>query len=149
MKDEEKAFEKWKPIIDNYNLSGSSWMDGFVVDAGSQTYFPDTGTTFPSLLPLSIKIASQTVGLDLVSVAPIGMSREKFKTQERMKKLKRLLGDSFHDVVSKEEYEEAMKCECLPKGTLMYLDFKYEPPQKKLNLFDRFKIWFKKLFIRK
>lgn len=118
-------------------------MDGFVIDAGSQTYFPDTGTTFPSLLPLSMKIASQTMGLDLVSVAPIGMSPKKYKTQERMKKLKRLLGDSFHDVVSKEEYEESMKCdECFPKGTLIYLDFKYEP-QKKLTLFDKFKKLFK------
>ena len=58
--------DKWKNIIGNIGLTGSqaTWMSQY---AGLQSQ-STTQSSFPSMMPIAMKVAAQTVGLDLVSV---------------------------------------------------------------------------------
>jgi hypothetical protein len=60
--------DKWKGIIGNIGLTGSKadWMSQY---AGLQQ--STTQSNFPSMFPIAMKVAAQTVGLDLVSVKPM------------------------------------------------------------------------------
>jgi len=61
--------DKWNRIIGNIGLTGSqaTWMSQY---AGLQSQ-STTQSSFPSMMPISMKVAAQTVGLDLVSVKPM------------------------------------------------------------------------------
>lgn len=61
--------DKWKSIIGNIGLTGSqaAWMSQY---AGLQSQ-STTQSNFPSMFPIAMKVAAQTVGLDLVSVKPL------------------------------------------------------------------------------
>ena len=61
--------DKWKGIIGNIGLTGSqsNWMSQY---AGLQSQ-STTQSNFPSMFPIAMKVAAQTVGLDLVSVKPM------------------------------------------------------------------------------
>ncbi|MCK9446716.1 hypothetical protein M0Q50_07655 [bacterium] len=86
---------------------------------------------FPSLLPLSIQVASKTIGFDLVSVQPMSapsymLSDEEIKqkkllekTISRKKKLKSL-GEESDTSEESEELEKINK-----KSGLNFYDFKY------------------------
>lgn len=60
---------KWDNLIGNMGLTGSkaSWMSQY---AGLQSQ-SITQSNFPSIFPIAMKVAAQTVGLDLVSVQPM------------------------------------------------------------------------------
>jgi hypothetical protein len=60
--------DKWKSIIGNIGLTGSQadWVSQY---AGLQSQ--STQSSFPSMFPIAMKVAAQTVGLDLVSVQPM------------------------------------------------------------------------------
>jgi hypothetical protein len=60
---------KWDNLIGNIGLTGSkaTWMSQYV-GLQSQSI---TQSNFPSMLPIAMKVAAQTVGLDLVSVQPM------------------------------------------------------------------------------
>ena len=64
-----KTEDKWKGIIGNIGLTGSKadWMSQY---AGLQTQ-SITQSIFPSMMPITMKMATQTIGLDLVSVKPL------------------------------------------------------------------------------
>jgi hypothetical protein len=63
MKRRKETEDKWKNIIGNSGLTGSKadWMSQY---AGLQS-------SFPSMFPIAMKVAAQTVGLDLVSTKPM------------------------------------------------------------------------------
>jgi hypothetical protein len=60
---------KWDNLIGNMGLTGSkaTWMSQY---AGLQSQ-SITQSNFPSMFPIAMKVAAQTVGLDLVSVKPL------------------------------------------------------------------------------
>jgi hypothetical protein len=60
---------KWDNLIGNMGLTGSksTWMSQY---AGLQPQ-STTQSIFPSMFPISMKVAAQTIGLDLVSVQPL------------------------------------------------------------------------------
>ena len=62
--------DKWNKIIGNIGLTGSqaTWMSQY---AGLQSQSTTTQSSFPSMFPIAMKVAAQTVGLDLVSVKPM------------------------------------------------------------------------------
>lgn len=70
MKKRKETEDKWKSIIGNIGLTGSQadWMSQYT-GLQSQSTFPRT--SFPSMFPIAMKVATQTVGLDLVSVKPL------------------------------------------------------------------------------
>jgi hypothetical protein len=61
--------DKWKGIIGNIGLTGSqsTWMSQYNGLQSQST----TQSSFPSMMPIAMKVAAQTVGLDLVSVKPL------------------------------------------------------------------------------
>jgi hypothetical protein len=66
--------DKWKGILGNIGLTGSKadWMSqyaGLQSQSATQSSFPRT--SFPSMFPIAMKVAAQTIGLDLVSVKPL------------------------------------------------------------------------------
>ena len=70
MKKRKETEDKWKSIIGNIGLTGSqaAWMSQY---AGLQSQSTTTQSNFPSMFPIAMKVAAQTVGLDLVSVKPL------------------------------------------------------------------------------
>lgn len=62
--------DKWKNIIGNIGLTDSKadWMSQY---AGLQSQSTTTQSNFPSMFPIAMKVAAQTIGLDLVSVKPL------------------------------------------------------------------------------
>ena len=61
--------DKWKGIIGNIGLTGSqaAWMSQYNGLQSQST----TQSSFPSMMPIAMKVAAQTVGLDLVSTKPM------------------------------------------------------------------------------
>ena len=61
--------DKWNKIISNIGLTGSqaTWASQY---AGLQSQ-STTQSSFPSMFPIAMKVATQTVGLDLVSTKPM------------------------------------------------------------------------------
>ena len=133
----EDALKKWAPILDRVGVTGSKadWMSQYIQSGiMSNTSSIPTSTSNPfesSLLPMSMKIASQTIAMDLVSVQPIGgVGSERLKEIE--KEVKSTNRDRIIDsVIEDKEYEE-MKVEDhpdfkkgMPSGQLFYLDYQF------------------------
>ena len=88
----EDTLKKWGTILDSMGITGSKadWMSQYAnahLDNETQRnnkieqiLESNTDDEFPSLLPIAMKISSQTIGLDIVSVKPMtgpgGMSQE-------------------------------------------------------------------------
>ena len=85
---------------------------------------------FPSILPMVKKLAAQTIGLDLVSVQPIGMNSEEelerikneVKKENRDRKIDSITENSDFKEMKIEEHPEFKSG---PKMDILYLDFKY------------------------
>jgi len=147
--------DKWKPIIDNLNISDDKkkWMNDYVDyhhlyerygdlelssknNIASSDQDKSTYNGFTSFLPIAMKVSAHSIGN-----GGYYESEERIKKRERTEKLKRILGDdAFSDIVSKENYDEIMTvkkdkyCEGLvpvvpmnlPTGKLFYMDYKYD-----------------------
>lgn len=144
--DKKKALDRWAPILDNMGVTGSraDWMSQYVHQHGimSNVNIPVTSTTqsisektddsFPSLLPMSMKIAAKTVGMDLVSVQPLpgpgGNTKEEMDRIQAEIKAENRQGKIDSVIENKEYKEKEIKDHPDYKGPnidLIYLDFKY------------------------
>lgn len=103
MKSKKDIMKKWKPIIDGMGLSGShsNWLSEYA-EMHSRGKLLDWSTTstsveiedesiysFPSLLPFSMKVAAQTIGMDLVSVRPMNYTSD--RKERRIRKIESIL----------------------------------------------------------
>ncbi len=133
--------KKWAPIIDSMGVTGSKadWLSQYAQMQSNNeskieenTLASDT-TEFPSLLPMAMKVASKTIGMDLVNVKPLaspGMSQEEVdrinnevKKENRDGKIDSLIeGKDFKEM----KPEEHPDWKPGPIGRLFYMDFKYE-----------------------
>jgi hypothetical protein len=61
--------DKWKNIIGNIGLTGSqaTWMSQYT----SSQINTSTSSSSTNMFPIAMKVAAQTVGLDLVSTKPM------------------------------------------------------------------------------
>ena len=133
--------KKWAPIFDSIGTTNSHWgnlsqlaenQSKQILEENTLTS-EDSNTEFTSLLPIAMKVASKTIGLDLVSVKPLanpgGMSQEEIdrinnevKKENRDGKIDALIeGKDFKEIKS----EEHPDWKPGPVGRLMYMDFKY------------------------
>lgn len=114
--DRNELFEKWAGVF------------------GSQSGNPEmeSGDFKSDLLPMAMKIAAKTVGLDLVSVQPMdyGMTEEERKRieSEIIEENREGKIDSIVDgkVFVEKKVEEHPDYRPGPRANLMYLDFKYD-----------------------
>jgi hypothetical protein len=134
--------KKWAPIIDSMGATGSKadWLSQYAqMISNNESKIEentlaseDSNTEFPSLLPMAMKVASKTIGLDLVSVQPLaspGMSQEELdrinnevKKQNRDGKIDALIeGKDFKEM----KPEEHPDWRTGPRPQLFYMDFKY------------------------
>ena len=135
----EEAMKKWAPILSGMGLTGSKadWMSEYAEmhakkeqsNEGSSEEVED----FPTLLPIAMKVAAQTIGTDLVTVAPIGGGntpdelkeiREDVKIENRDRKIEAVVEGKEFEEMKVEDHPDYIK-PAGPSGQLFYMDFKY------------------------
>ena len=133
----EDTIKKWAPILESIGMTGSKaeWMSEYVeMHSKNETKLSNTTTEdFPNLLPMAIKMSTQTIGTDLVSIAPIGGGntsdelkeiREDVKIENRDRKIESIVEDKEFEEMKVEDHPD-YKESVGPRGELFYLDFKY------------------------
>lgn len=130
--------DKWKGIIDSIGLTGSKadWMSQYTRIHHNNESLQSTpvdevqSSTFPTVLPMAMKVAAQTVGLDLVSVVPMNSNTtdelESIKAEVAAENRER----KIDSVIEGKDYEEMKLNEHPdfnggPRGELFYLDYSY------------------------
>lgn len=81
-----------------------------------------------SFLPIAIKIASQTIGQDLVAVQPLSANNnekvnKEVKQENRDRKIESLINDSKYEEMKPEDHPDYNKGF---NSILYYLDYKYD-----------------------
>jgi hypothetical protein len=107
----EEIMKKWAPILGSMGMTGSQ-LDNLsqLAENQSNQILEETKTEeFPSLFPMAMKIAAQTIGQDLVSVQPMagpgGMSKEERERIEAEIKQKNRDG-KIDSLIEGTEYKE-------------------------------------------
>ena len=133
----EETMKKWAPILERMGMTGSKadWMSEYVeMHSKNETTLSNTTTEdFQTLLPIAMKVSAQTIGTDLVSVAPIGGGntsdklkeiREDVKIENRDRKIESIVEDKEFEEMKVEDHPDYIKPKG-PSGQLFYLDFQY------------------------
>lgn len=133
----EETMKKWAPILERMGMTGSKadWMSEYAeMHSKNETTLSNTTTEdFPTLLPIAMKVSAQTIGTDLVSVAPIGGGntsdrlkeiREDVKIENRDRKIESIVEDKEFEEMKVEDHPDYIKPKG-PLGQLFYLDFQY------------------------
>ena len=133
----EETMKKWAPILERMGMTGSKadWMSEYAeMHSKNETTLSNTTTEdFPTLLPMAMKVSAQTIGTDLVSVAPIGGGnsgpemesiRQDIKIENRDRKIESIVEDKEFEEMKVEDHPDYIKPKG-PSGQLFYLDFQY------------------------
>ena len=133
----EETMKKWAPILERMGMTGSKadWMSEYAeMHSKNETTLSNTTTEdFQTLLPIAMKVSAQTIGTDLVTVAPIGGGnsgpemesiRQDVKIENRDRKIESIVEDKEFEEMKVEDHPDYIKPKG-PSGQLFYLDFKY------------------------
>ena len=142
----EDVLKKWAPILDKMGITGSqaNWMSGYTeIHSKNETVISNTTTEdFQTLLPISMKISAQTIGTDLVSVAPMtgGNSsnemesiRKEVKVENRDRKIDSLIENKEFEEMKVEDHPDYKEGKG-PSGQLFYLDFIYGGTESNITI---------------
>jgi len=136
---QEETLKKWDSVINNMNISENKkeWMSQYAeLHATNEIVTaPDSIITSQpeSLLPIAMKIAAQTIGQDLVSVAPMGGGnsgdemkkiKQEVKIENRDRKIDALVEGKDFEEMKPEDHPDYIKPSG-PSGQLFYMDFVY------------------------
>lgn len=137
--DKKKIYDKWSPIIGSLGVTGSKadWLSQYAESiSGSLDNISTQSNTFESsILPMSMKVAAQTIGLNLVPVVPMGGKTQEeierieseIKAENRDGKIESLIEDKEYVEKKREDHPDWSKGG--PSGQLFYLDYKYGSTQ--------------------
>jgi hypothetical protein len=135
----EEIYKKWAPILENIGLTGSKadWMSEYVeLQSKQKTDISEENTKtsdIPLILPMVKRVAAQTIGLDLVTVSPLGGGnsgeemekiRQEVKTENRDRKIESVVEGKEYNEMKPEEHPDYIK-PVGPSGQLFYIDYKY------------------------
>ena len=133
----EETMKKWAPILEKMGMTGSKadWMSEYAeMHSKNETTLSNTTTEdFQTLLPIAMKVSAQTIGTDLVTVAPIGGGnsgpemesiRQDIKIENRDRKIESIVEDKEFEEMKVEDHPDYIKPKG-PLGQLFYLDFQY------------------------
>ena len=133
----EETMKKWAPILERMGMTGSKadWMSEYAeMHSKNETTLSNTTTEdFQTLLPIAMKVSAQTIGTDLVTVAPIGGGnsgpemesiRQDIKIENRDRKIESIVEDKEFEEMKVEDHPDYIKPKG-PLGQLFYLDFTY------------------------
>jgi len=144
----EEIYKKWSPILDNIGITGpkADWMAEYAQlhqdkeskrDKLISSILPEDNSNDLQLLPVAMKLASKTIGLDIVSVqplsAPMGMgnSSEELERIKAEVKSKNREGKIESVLEGKEYKEKSIKDHPdYKEGGLFYLDYNYNSGKK-------------------
>lgn len=121
--DKNKILENWKSIIGKNEISGMN-----------ATYSNDM---FPYILPVASRVFSKTLGLDLVSVQPLGGGtfgeeyeriKSEIKTENRDGKIDAIIENKEFVEKTMKDHPDYVEGK-LPSGHLFYMDYKYGSTQ--------------------
>ena len=142
----EDVLKKWAPILDNMGITGSqaNWMSEYTeMHSKNETVISNTkNEDFQTLLPMAMKISAQTIGTDLVTVAPIGGGnsgdemdaiRKEVKSENRDRKIDSLIENKEFEEMKVEDHPDYIKPK-VPSGQLFYLDFKYGGTESNITI---------------
>jgi hypothetical protein len=146
----EDVLKKWAPILDNMGVTGSkaNWMSEYAeMHSKNESVLSNTTTNsksedFQTLLPTSMKIVAKTIGMDLVSVVPIGGGnsgdemesiRKEVKVENRDRKIDSLIEDKEFEEMKVEDHPDYKEGQA-PSGQLFYLDFKYGGTESNITI---------------
>ena len=135
--------KKWAPIIDSMGVTGSKadWLSQYAqMISNNESKIEEntlaSDTEFPSILPMAMKVASRTIGMDLVNIKPLaspGMSQEEvdrinneIKKENRDSKIDALIEGKEYKEMNPEEHPDWK-----PRIDILYLDFKYGEQNEK------------------
>jgi hypothetical protein len=135
----EELMKKWAPILESMGSTNSHWgnLAQLSENQSNQIVEETKSEEFPSLFPMSMKIAAQTIGQDLVSVQPMagpgGMSKEERERIEAEVKQKNR-DSKINSLIEGTEYKEE-KVEQHPdykpgNSPLFYMDYTYNSNKK-------------------
>ena len=134
--------DKWQAVLGTTSSNDKlNWMTEYAEhhklydSATSSLSSLQPKEEFPSLLPLAMKVSAKTIGLDLVSVNPIGggdpklleAAKSKVKATNRERQMDSVLEDKPFEplkIEDTEEYKEYSKYSG-PKMDLFYIDYQY------------------------
>lgn len=134
----EETLKKWDSVLNNMKISEDKkeWMSQYAeLHATNEIVTtPDSIITSQpeSLLPISMKIAAQTIGQDLVSV-PMGGGnsgdemkkiKQEVKIENRDRKIDALVEGKEFNEMKPEDHPDYIKPKG-PSGQLFYLDYTY------------------------
>jgi hypothetical protein len=147
MEDKEKLMKKWAPILDSMGVTGSkaNWMAEYAqlhqnkeskrderIDSILENTLATEHTSmeFPSFLPIAMRVASKTIGQDIVSVKPMDFNSEEelerikneVKQENRDRKIDSLVEGGDFEEMNVEEHPDYKSG---PTGKLFYLDYQY------------------------
>lgn len=135
MKDKKDLLNKWSSILGSVGLTGSQLenLSELAENQSNQILNQNTEVSeFPTILPMAMKVAAQTIGQNLVTVNPMphpGMSQEEIdRINNEIKKENR--DGKIDSIVEGKDYKELKPEEHPdwnpgPVGSLFYLDYKY------------------------
>jgi hypothetical protein len=121
--DKNELMKKWAPIIDSLGVTGSkaNWL----------AQYAQCHQDVESLLPIAMRVASKTIGHDLVTVQPLEsinhqeMDRIKneVKAENRERKIDALTENKEFEEMKVEDHPDYKISG--PSGQLFYLDYQY------------------------
>lgn len=129
MKDKKDLLDKWSSILGSVGLTGSQFSENQSNKILEQN---NKVSEFPTILPMAMKVAAQTIGQNLVTVKPMphsGMSQEEIdRINKEIKKENR--DGKIDSIVEGKDYKELKPEEhpdwnSGPIGSIFYLDYKY------------------------
>ena len=143
MDESERMMNKWAPIMEGMGLTGSKadWMSQYAqMHADNETAMPDAvaeQAKFQSVLPMATRIAAQTVGLDLVSVVPLGSNttedldriKAEVEAENRDRKIDSVIEGQAYEEMKVNEHPDFVPG---PRGDLFYLDYSYGGTQSSI-----------------
>jgi len=132
----EELLQKWAPIIESMGVTGSKadWMSQYVeMHSLNENTLHTQSVEIPQLLPIAKRVFAKTVGLDLVSVNPIGGGNSSDELKEMKSDIKIENRDRKIDSITDDKDFEEMKVEDhpkyretkMPRGELFYMDYTY------------------------
>ena len=139
----DKRLEKWDSILSNMNVTDEKkkWLSEYanlhsdsVVKSPEELIDSEINENKRDwMLPIVMKVASKTIGLDLVTVAPMGGGNsneeikkinQEIKIENRDRKIDALVEDKEFNEMKREEHPDYIKPK-VPSGNLFYMDFVY------------------------
>lgn len=135
MKDKKDLLDKWSSILGSVGLTGSQLenLSKLAENQSDQIANQNTEVSeFPTILPMAMKVAAQTIGQNLVTVKPMpqsGMSQEEIdrinaeiKKENRDGKIDTIVEGKNYKELKPEEHPDWISG---PIGSIFYLDYKY------------------------